>query len=337
MLTDPEYNILFVWSLFVLTFSNPFSCFLGSGLPLCSFKICIQDTFKISEFTDKRRNSFYLLFCSPLHLGLVDRKCLAASVTVPLARIVGFARSAQLLGVQTISILVLVLLLTNFRRELYSPENLLVQCSGWNQWQGKIWDTWPQGFVKIKISLPGLSNPAPWFWFSSFLVSCLAGECYKRCEISFRWASGQSVSSAICAPLLCCRNSQERPTKAGLGAAGAVCEEQQEQGCSWNAAAAGCALPAQPRAVPWVQHTKGSAGLGGWKASKPAAVKEFCVGSESQDGLICSQRTQRGVYLGRMNSSTGYQWLCFQRSSTNVLQNNSYLLEHNPLRECGTS
>lgn len=63
-----------------------------------------------------------------------------------------------------------------------------VQCSGWNHWQGKIWATRPQHSVKIKISLPGLLNSAPWFWFSSFLMSCLVGECrsrngYKCCEL----------------------------------------------------------------------------------------------------------------------------------------------------------
>lgn len=110
----------------MLTFPTPFSCFLDSGSPLSSFKICIRDTFKSQNSQTKGKTPFYLLFCSSLHLGLVDRGYLAAAVTVPLERMVGFAGSAQLLGVQTTSILVLALLLMNFRSELYFPENLLL-------------------------------------------------------------------------------------------------------------------------------------------------------------------------------------------------------------------
>lgn len=63
-----------------------------------------------------------------------------------------------------------------------------VHHSGWNHWQGKIWAAWPQDSVEIKISLAGLLNSARWFWFSSLLVSGLAGECqsrngYKRWEL----------------------------------------------------------------------------------------------------------------------------------------------------------
>lgn len=225
----------------------------------------------------------------------------------------------------------------NFRRELYSPENLLVQCSGWNQWQGQIWDTWPQGSVKIKISLPGLSNPAPWLWFSSFLVSCWAGQCqsengYKRCELVSDERRGSQWAVEFVLDCSAAGTARKGPQRQGWERCWSVCEEQQEQGCQLECSCCWLCLPcccaSRARSSALGCGTKGSAGLGG--GLRTAAVKEFGVGSESLHGFVCSQRTQKGVYLGRMNSSASYQWLCSLCSSTNVLQNSSCLLEHNP-------
>lgn len=53
-----------VLDLFMLTFSNPFYCFLSSGLPLCSFKIQILDTLKSQNPHVKAEATF--IHCSIL-------------------------------------------------------------------------------------------------------------------------------------------------------------------------------------------------------------------------------------------------------------------------------
>lgn len=280
----------FVWGLFVLTFSNPFSCFLSSGSPLCSFKIHIQSTFKSQNSQTKGKTPF--ICSSSLPLGLADRRCLAAAVTVPLARIVGFAGSA--LGVQTASILVLALLLMNFRGELYSPENLLLSSSL------RLEPLARENLSRLATGLCGDKDfPCRTLEFSSLILIFLIArvwfgrgmseqEWLQTLGISFRWVNVQSASSGICAWARCRRNRGESSAKPGLGKlhkarngnAQALLEPRVRSSRSRDAAGMQLELGLAPAAEPCqcraLSRHKGAGG----KAFKPAAVKMSFVGAQ---------------------------------------------------------
>lgn len=111
-----------VLDLFMLTFSNPFYCFLSSGLPLCSFKIQILDTLKISKFTRKSWSYFYSLFYCFFHLGLANWRCFATFTTVPLMSH-GIGRVGRAIRCARGECQSFAVLLMSVRREPWPPES----------------------------------------------------------------------------------------------------------------------------------------------------------------------------------------------------------------------
>lgn len=226
----------------------------------------------------------------------------------------------------------------NFRRELYSPENLLLS---------SVVRLEPLARENLSHSATGLCEdkdfPSRTTWiqpldfgFPNF--SCLVwwGNVRARIVTNCELVSAEPTCS-------------QRAVEFVLDctATGAARRAPQSQGWEcWTlleplrgaAVPAGmqllwiCLLVLSPASTqPWAVTSAAAlrALLEAWREglSTCCCGNDFCVGSESQAGLICSQSS---VFV---QSEWLHGCLCSLYPSTYVLQNSFYLLEHNPLGE----